>query len=208
MIEHDNIIGFIDYDEESNSLMLEKADASLNVQHLLNDLTLSARAGMIVGLGLGLEYMHSHEITHNNFNLKNLLSINETAKISDMGSCRDYRETDSIAGEPPEWAIEMIAAGEMSLAAVSQTFTKETDVRQDRKDFVKAAYNLLIQEGNDLAIPEDYSAKMTATLADNEALSAEELADSKRVFGKAVGGDVNTSLEDVQKLSAIFAKLV
>ncbi|MEM7156987.1 MAG: protein kinase [Myxococcota bacterium] len=116
----------------SSVVVLNKADHSLNNQ-LPKDI--HRRLNLALGTGRGLQSLHDQDITHGDLNLKNILSTNGEAQLTDFGAAADFSNSDSI--QLP------LDPGLAAMGIQPETIHKDATKLKDRKDFRKAAVNIL-----------------------------------------------------------------
>ena len=141
---HQNIVPIVGW---SNSvLVLAKAKGSLvsnNGEHLVGT-SFTQRMKMVQQILAGLTHMHSHDWSHGDLNLKNILVFADRVTLADLGAALKPETPNRL----PAWAV--------GLEPPDERTPEERRTRRsltDRAAMTQAIYNIVIGSLSDARIP-------------------------------------------------------
>lgn len=159
--QDNGLIKKLGYDKEKKYLYLEKGDGALNDENLMKKTSVKVRQLMIKQVGSGLKKLHSKDITHQDVNTKNMIAFGEGAKLTDFGNSAYFDNNKSEIDKLTNDAMILINSSELNEAEKNEVrrgckLIKSVQKANDRKDYVKASYNILVGKVKDLQIPENF----------------------------------------------------
>lgn len=202
-----NVVQKLAFDPTGNgTLVIAKYAGSLNNADVLNSMPVERRAAYAQGVLDAVGAMHGLNITHNDINLKNMLFADDASssglKMADFGSANAFDGATEMTRPPTPEEQVMIDNG--IITADDLKVTKADAQRRDRKDALKAAFNLLCRVPNDIEpVADSYQASLRAAL---DGKPADQVNTIVGIFDHYMQGEYRT--EDLAALKQALGAVV
>jgi serine/threonine protein kinase len=163
---HPGVIKQLGFDLSESTIILEKAEGSLNNQSLIKNLSIKDKLSILSEVAATVDTLHKEKISHNDLNLKNILLKSGHAKLCDFGSALSFSKGNVIHKPITSEMQMMIDAGILSPNEVLSNLkiTKKDAYNTDINDYFKLAYNLLTGSTEDNMIPRNYETVLAEKL--------------------------------------------
>lgn len=192
---NEGIIQCLGLDASDHLLYLEKGEGALNNEKVIADKSFKTRKKMAKEVGVGVKYLHDHNITHNDINTKNMISFGENAKLTDFGNSTIFGDKNSILKIPSdmEW---MLTDPDLRRQVEQQcNLVKSERQKEDRKDYIKAVYNILVGETEDKVIPDNFQENLQKHKGE-----LKKYNQVVKLFSDWKKGEVPDKIEDITRL--------